>query len=210
MASDTRDKLLAAAQELFARRGFDGVSIAAIAERLNLSKQTLLYHFSSKEKLYGEVLARISRDFEVRLTRDNADVSDATIAELLIGFAEDSRHHREQTALLMRELLDNGSRAAQAGRWYLAGFLNTLMDRVQALPQWRKAPRAQVAARVYQLLGAINYFAISADTLRAMLGAQAYRAMEAAFDEQLRELSIAALARPGAAEAGARPRGAGV
>ena len=59
MASDTRELFLDTAETLFAERGFYGVSIAAIAGELGLTKQALLHHFSSKEKLYGAVLERI-------------------------------------------------------------------------------------------------------------------------------------------------------
>ncbi len=201
MASNTREKLLGVALELFAQRGFDGVSIAAIADQLGISKQALLHHFQSKEKLYGELLAAISQDFEKRLAVLPRDATEGAIGELLLDFARDSRSHRTQTTLLMRELLDNGPRAQHAGRWYLTDFLNTLMDRVHALPAWQEEPRPRVAAAVYQLLGAINYFAISADTLKAMLGNDSYRAMEASFDEQLRELIDAAL-RPRASSHG--------
>ena len=55
MAQDTRERLLDQAEPLFAERGFYGVSIAAIASELGLTKQALLHHFGSKEKLYGEV-----------------------------------------------------------------------------------------------------------------------------------------------------------
>jgi AcrR family transcriptional regulator len=55
---DTRDAFLDAAKRHFAQRGFYGASIAAIAEELGLTKQALIHHFGTKERLYGEVLAR--------------------------------------------------------------------------------------------------------------------------------------------------------
>ena len=60
MSLSTRDQFIAAAQHLFAEKGFYGASIAAIAEELGLTKQALLHHFGNKEKLYGEVLQRLS------------------------------------------------------------------------------------------------------------------------------------------------------
>ena len=63
MTISTRDQLLATARTLFAERGFYGVSIASIANEHGLTKQALLHHFSSKEKLYGEVLKEIADDF---------------------------------------------------------------------------------------------------------------------------------------------------
>ncbi|MEU6871262.1 TetR/AcrR family transcriptional regulator [Streptomyces sp. NPDC059118] len=47
----TRHRLLAAATELFAERGFDKVSVAEIAEAADVSKMTVFNYFSGKEDL---------------------------------------------------------------------------------------------------------------------------------------------------------------
>ena len=63
MQTDTKHRLLNTSEALFAERGFYGVSIAAIAKEMGFSKQALLHHYPTKEKLYGAVLQRISDDF---------------------------------------------------------------------------------------------------------------------------------------------------
>ena len=62
-AEATKEKFLDVARKLFAEKGFYGVSIAAISSELDLTKQALLHHFGSKEKLYGLVLEGISERF---------------------------------------------------------------------------------------------------------------------------------------------------
>lgn len=47
----TRHRLLAAATELFAERGFDKVSVAEIAEAAEVSKMTVFNYFAGKEDL---------------------------------------------------------------------------------------------------------------------------------------------------------------
>ena len=64
MHVDTRQRLLDIAEQLFAERGFYGVSIAAIASEVGFTKQGLLHYFNSKEKLYGAIVQRISDDFQ--------------------------------------------------------------------------------------------------------------------------------------------------
>lgn len=54
----TQDKILAAAQMEFARRGYDGARVDAIIARAKISKNLLYHHFSSKEELYVKVLER--------------------------------------------------------------------------------------------------------------------------------------------------------
>lgn len=55
--------ILAAAESIFARAGFGGATMAAIAQASGLPKANLHYYFGSKEALYREVLARILRDW---------------------------------------------------------------------------------------------------------------------------------------------------
>ena len=62
-AKNTKEALVITAQQMFAERGYDGVSIAEIAGDLGITKQALLHHFGSKEKLYGRVLEDLSQRF---------------------------------------------------------------------------------------------------------------------------------------------------
>jgi len=55
--------ILSAAERVFARAGFGGATMAAIAETSGLPKANLHYYFGSKEELYREVLARILNDW---------------------------------------------------------------------------------------------------------------------------------------------------
>jgi AcrR family transcriptional regulator len=53
---ERRDAILAAANEVFATRGFRGASLATIANRVGMSEPGLLHHFASKEELLLELL----------------------------------------------------------------------------------------------------------------------------------------------------------
>lgn len=46
-----RDRILQVALELFTERGYDGTSLREIAEKLDVTKAALYYHFKSKEAL---------------------------------------------------------------------------------------------------------------------------------------------------------------
>ena len=52
----TRRRILAAASELFAERGFHGTTMRDIAERARVNLAAAHYHFGSKQALYLEVL----------------------------------------------------------------------------------------------------------------------------------------------------------
>jgi AcrR family transcriptional regulator len=54
----TRDRILDAAEELFAQRGFDATSVDAIAARADLTVGALYRHFSAKGELLLDVMRR--------------------------------------------------------------------------------------------------------------------------------------------------------
>ena len=50
--SEKRDKILQNAARLFAKNGFENVSMAEIAAKLKLNKATLYYYFKSKDEIF--------------------------------------------------------------------------------------------------------------------------------------------------------------
>ena len=72
-----RDKLeaeiVAVAVRVFAESGYEGTSIATIAEQAGLSKQNLMYYFSTKQALYERVLDDVLDDWLERMDRLAAD-----------------------------------------------------------------------------------------------------------------------------------------
>ena len=52
----TRERILAAAREVFAERGYDGASVRQIAARAGLTDPALYYYFDSKEALHRALL----------------------------------------------------------------------------------------------------------------------------------------------------------
>jgi TetR/AcrR family transcriptional regulator len=72
-AIHTQDRILAAAQAEFARKGYDGARVDSIVRRAKVSKNLVYHHFRSKEDLYIRVLERTyetlrRRQNEVSLT----------------------------------------------------------------------------------------------------------------------------------------------
>lgn len=55
----SRDRILDAAEGLFARRGYAGVGLRELADLVGLGKSSLFHHFESKPQLYAAVSARI-------------------------------------------------------------------------------------------------------------------------------------------------------
>jgi AcrR family transcriptional regulator len=66
---DSREKILDAAERLFARRGYSGIGLSEIAEQVGLGKSSLFHHFRNKQQLYAAVVMRILTAIEGELTR---------------------------------------------------------------------------------------------------------------------------------------------
>lgn len=56
-APTTRQKIVAAAFELFLNHGYDGTGVNQILEKSSLSKGAFYHHFKSKDEIYKEVIA---------------------------------------------------------------------------------------------------------------------------------------------------------
>lgn len=54
---DSVDRILAAAKDLFAKSGFNAVSMNAIAECAGVSKADVFHHFKLKDELYRVFLS---------------------------------------------------------------------------------------------------------------------------------------------------------
>jgi AcrR family transcriptional regulator len=190
MTTDTRSRFLEVARRHFAGKGFDGTSIAAVAEEMGLTKQALLHHFGSKEKLYGEVLQQISAAVTAQLgeitaaTTDPYEALETLLVERIAGELDES----DGTRIVIRELLDNKSRARSARTWPLKPYLDGLIAMVKANPSTAHFSDARALAAIYQFMGAVNFLVISEPTLSRMYGERHFDEMKRVYPETLRTL----------------------
>lgn len=104
------DRILNAATRLFAANGYKGTSLQAISDEVGVTKQTLLYHYSSKEALREAVLEDLFTHWRIRLpqmldaiTQSGLTRYEAILEELIFFFQDDS----DKATLVVREMLDN-------------------------------------------------------------------------------------------------------
>lgn len=185
---DTRERLLAAAHEQFAERGFYGASIAQIAGELGLTKQALLYHFKRKEDLYREVLSQIAKRLSDTIEEVMFADGDprAQFENFILKLHANGMEDPQGTRILMRELLDNRARAEKAKDWFLRQFLEDTLALLQKIEGLENLPFEEAFALLYQLLGGIEYFTISEVTLRQMYGDGDYEKVRARYPDNLR------------------------
>ena len=167
---DAVERILAAAEKLFAQQGFDAVSMHAIAEAAGVCKANVFHHFNSKNDLYVAVLRNACRDSNQHL--DDLGSEQLPLAERLAQFArvhlQTILQHDQVTRLSLREMLNAGTHQGQemAEKVYGEKFSRfvSILRAGQAAGALRQDIDPAVVATV--LLGANLFFFEARDVLR--------------------------------------------
>jgi len=105
-----REEILDEATRLFAERGYEGASMADLAEAVGMRKASLFYHFASKEVLYAAVFERLLAAFGATVA--SATLTEGTFEDRLDALTDGVvRVLGEQpfaARLLVREVMDWG------------------------------------------------------------------------------------------------------
>ena len=189
MQDDTREQLLDSATRLFAARGFYGASLANIADELGLTKQALLHHFGRKEKLYAEILVRISDRMLgcVEAARAAHQEPREQLLAAMLSIYELSLEAPHLTRIIMRELLDSERRASEVHSWYLKPFLDSLIDLTRKITASKSRSRTDALTQIYPILGAMSYFIVSDVVLQQMYGKANYSRMQRRYPCEIRK-----------------------
>ena len=66
MAKDTKERILAAALEMFSQNGYAGTNIRELSESLGLMKSAMYRHFESKDAIWNSLLDELIAYYEAR------------------------------------------------------------------------------------------------------------------------------------------------
>ncbi|WP_260287963.1 TetR/AcrR family transcriptional regulator [Peribacillus aracenensis] len=102
---DTSDKIMIAAIDLMAERGYNGVSTQEIADAAGLSEKTLFRHFGSKQNLLEAAFDRFHYAEEMRSIFEGKLVFDLSQDLFLISrkYHEIMNHNRKLIQIGMKE-----------------------------------------------------------------------------------------------------------
>lgn len=81
-----RQRLLAGAAELFARKGYASTTVREIVEAAHVSKPALYYYFRNKEGIYLELMREAEARFEILL--DSAQKETGEVKPRILRFSE--------------------------------------------------------------------------------------------------------------------------
>ncbi len=104
---DVKNRILSAAEELFALKGYDGTGIAQIADKSEITKSLLYYYFDSKEQILQELftnyLITVKEEKEKILSGDLPE-TEMIRQSMLKGFSL-LFHNKKIIRILLSEML---------------------------------------------------------------------------------------------------------
>ena len=88
----TRERIMKAAERLFAERGYDGTSIRTIVAKARVNQAAINYHFQGKDGLYREVLRAAYRALTASQLAHAEEAGAMSREEALIAFIRRQLH----------------------------------------------------------------------------------------------------------------------
>jgi len=161
---ESRAKILAAAEQIFARDGLAGARTDAIAAAAGVNKALLYYYFRGKETLYEAVIEEHLRDFnEQALAVLTAKGSARTLLLRYVTLHFDFISQRRRHALLFQQLMmKNGKPPERLFCKYIAPraeAVQQLLARGMAAGELRKADAFHTAISLVALV--VSYFSMA-------------------------------------------------
>jgi AcrR family transcriptional regulator len=128
-AAETRERLLNAAADVFAERGYDGTRVADIAAAAGVSNGALYAHFGSKAEL---LVAALTAHRERLFASLFADDPDRPITELLLTIGRWLPRRRDARGRLVVEALVTARRDEDVAR-PMRGYVSERADWISQL-----------------------------------------------------------------------------
>ena len=127
----TRANILSAARQVFSERGYEGTNFRTLSELCGAKRSLIIYHFSSKEALWKEMVLQVKNDYQAAFNQYYCEVDlqtdEAMCRHSAVAFLKAARHVPEYGRILILEGLTANDRL----KW-----LNTAMvpDQISTPP----------------------------------------------------------------------------
>ena len=170
----TKNKILDAAENLFAIQGFNGTSLREITSRAEVNLAAVNYHFGSKKELIKSVMSRYMNELSPRLELSLVNICEQdnlTLLEVFSAFIEpllSLNEFKENGTSNFLQLLGRGYSDSQGFlRWFLTtqypGVINNFVKAVQkAYPE---LTAEEMFWRLHFTMGTVVFTMSSSDAL---------------------------------------------
>jgi AcrR family transcriptional regulator len=180
-STSRRDQILDVAADLFAERGFHGVSIAELGSACGFSGPAIYKHFRSKQAILAEMLVSISEDLlrEGRRRVQEAPDDRAALAGLVDWHVSFALDHQALIVVQDRDWSALPVEAREKVRTTQLAYIDVWVRTLRKLHRGLSAEQAR--ARVHAGFGLINstpHSAVVSDAeMRGILSEMALRAL---------------------------------
>lgn len=172
--SDTKTRILDAAEKLFAERGFSETSLRLITSKAEVNLASVNYHFGSKKELIRAVLARYLDRFmpdasnELQILRQSGEPSLNDIFSSLVKPLLELNKLKAEGTRTFLQLLGRGYIESQGHlRWFITTHYGEHLNKfVKAVADSAPhIPPAEMFWRLHFTLGTVVFTMASADAL---------------------------------------------
>jgi len=156
-AAENRERIVEVAARLFRERGFDGIGVADLMKSAGLTHGGFYGHFSSKDDLAAEAVARALDKSVQRWERRAAEAPEDPFGAIAGAYLKPSHIDEPGTGCLISALGSDVARQDRPVRRAMTDGLRTMMARLSAwVPGRSKAAKRQTAiASFAALVGAV-------------------------------------------------------
>jgi AcrR family transcriptional regulator len=164
---ERRQAILEAALRVWAKRGFDGTSVAEVAREAGLTKGTLYLYFPTKQSLLEEALRRYSLrpDVEAGLERLRGQPLPDVVRGLVAVFWRGLEARRELAAVLLRELPNHPEEARRFLEQVVLPMNRLLAEYLRETLPAERLGRLDPLVAARSLLGMVLTFFVSQEVL---------------------------------------------
>jgi TetR/AcrR family transcriptional regulator len=128
---DVRRRILDAAEDVFAARGFRGATTQQIGTRAGVGKRMLFYYFPTKAAVYRAVLARAITGLVAIHARFRDEPGPVGLADAIEGITHFAAGNLRSLTLLMRAIVDGDPQLKPLARRHLRPLFATATEEIR-------------------------------------------------------------------------------
>jgi TetR/AcrR family transcriptional regulator len=121
-ADEVRQRIISAAEEVFAERGYTAATTREIAERAGIGKRMLFYYFPTKDAVYRAVLERIIAGLVAIYEHTRREPGTVGLGDGIEAIIQFTAQNLSATKVWLREIIDDGPHLADLTRQHIAAL----------------------------------------------------------------------------------------
>jgi hypothetical protein len=160
----TKENILSVATDMFAKYGYDAVSMNKLASNLDVNKATIYYHFKDKKSLYSECIKLVMIDVieDLKILSQSSSTPKEQLVSYINIVIKSYKNKPQLIPLALRELANYGVNIDESIVPYFQIEIDILKSIVDKLPLKDKYKEMDIYALFSIIHGSIkSYYPIN-------------------------------------------------